>query len=62
MGERRIIDQHWSFPDGEVVLIITSERPLTAAEFAAIGPAADAIERLAEVLTKPQLGEDGEHA
>jgi hypothetical protein len=47
-----VLDQRWSLPDGEVALIVTIDRPLSAADFASIGAVVGEIERLVAVLTR----------
>ncbi|HEX2319148.1 MAG TPA: hypothetical protein VHJ18_09230 [Streptosporangiaceae bacterium] len=46
-----VLDQHWPFPDGEVALIVTIARPLSASDFAAIGSVVAQIEKLVAGLT-----------
>ena len=46
-----VLDQRWPFPDGEVALIGTIGRPLSAADFASIGKVVAQIEQLVEGLT-----------
>lgn len=41
-----VLDQRWPFPDGQVELIVTTGRPLLAADFASIGDVVGQIERL----------------
>jgi hypothetical protein len=45
-----VLDQRWPFPDGEVALIVTIGRPLSAADFASIGKVVAQIEQLVEGL------------
>jgi hypothetical protein len=47
-----VLDQRWPLPDGEVALIVTIDRPLSAADFASIGAVAGEIERLVASLTR----------
>jgi hypothetical protein len=46
-----VLDQRWPFPDGEVALIVTIARPLSAADFASIGAVVAQIEKLVVGLT-----------
>ena len=41
-----VLDQRWPFLDGEVALIVTIDRPLSAEDFSAIGKVVGEIERL----------------
>jgi hypothetical protein len=45
-----VVDQRWPFPDGEVALIVTIGRPLSAADFASIGKVVAQIAQLVEGL------------
>jgi hypothetical protein len=45
-----VLDQRWPVPDGEVALIVTIGRPLSAADFASIGKVVAQIEQLVEGL------------
>jgi hypothetical protein len=45
-----VLDQRWPFPDGEVALIVTIGRPLSAADFASIGKVVAQVEQLVEGL------------
>lgn len=47
-----VLDQRWSLPEGEVALIVTIDRPLSAADFASIAAVVGEIERLVAVLTR----------
>lgn len=47
-----VLDQRWPFPDGEVALIVTTDRPLSAKDFASIGVVVGEIERLVAGLTR----------
>jgi hypothetical protein len=49
---RTCLRLRWSLPDGEVALIVTIDRPLSAADFASIGAVVGEIERLVAVLTR----------
>lgn len=49
-GIKPVLDQRWPFPDGEVALIVTIGRPLSAADFASIGKVVAQIEQLVEGL------------
>jgi hypothetical protein len=40
-----VLDQRWSLPEGEVALIVTIDRPLSAADFASIAAVVGEIER-----------------
>jgi hypothetical protein len=45
-----VLDQRWPFPDGEVALVVTIGRPLSAADFASIGKVVAQIEQLVKGL------------
>jgi hypothetical protein len=45
-----VLDQRWPFPDGEVALIVTIGRPMSAADFTSIGKVVAQIEQLVEGL------------
>ena len=45
-------DQRWPLLDSEVALIATTDRPLSAADFASIGAVVSLIERLVAGLTR----------
>jgi hypothetical protein len=49
---RPVLDQRWPFSDGEVALIVSVDRPLSAADFASIGAVVGEIERLVAVLDR----------
>ena len=51
-----VLDQRWPFPDGEVALIVTIDRPLSATDFASIGAVVGEIERLVAGLTRGDFG------
>jgi hypothetical protein len=47
-----VLDQRWPLPDGEVALIVTIDRPLSATDFSSIGAVVGEIERLVAGLTR----------
>jgi len=47
-----VLAQRWPVPDGEVALIITMDRPLSATDFASIGAVVGEIEKLVAALTR----------
>lgn len=51
-----VLDQRWPFRDGEVALVVTIDRPLSAEDFSAIGKVAGEIERLVAGLAGGDAG------